>query len=275
MTPEACLVDGVPSVAIPADDRGLAYGDGLFETMRAIDGHIALWDFHMARLRRGGERLGIAAPDGATLAAECAGLLCGHADAVLKLVLTRGSGGRGYAPPHDPRPRRVLMRLPAPPPPRPEGLRLHTCATRLPLDPALAGLKHLNRLHQVLARAEAEAAGADEGLCLDAAGRVACATSANVFAVVDCELRTPPVDEAGVAGTCRAALLADPAFGPTVQVGALSPQDLARASEVFLTNAVRGVMPVASIDGRDVARGAATTSAHAALSRAGFGLAFA
>jgi 4-amino-4-deoxychorismate lyase len=273
MTPEACLVDGVAAVALPLDDRGLAYGDGLFETMRAVGGRIALWDFHLARLRLGCERLGIPMPSAALLAGECESLLEGSADTVLKLILTRGGGGRGYAPPHEPRPRRILMRLPAPPPPRPDGLRLHACATRLPLDPALAGLKHLNRLHQVLARAEVGAAGADEGLCLDAAGRVACATAANVFALVDGELRTPAMDEAGVAGTCRAALLADPVFGPTVRVGALWPQELARASDVFLTNAVRGVMPVASIDGRDVARGAATAAAQAALSRAGFGMA--
>lgn len=271
MTPEACRVDGVAVATIPADDRGLAYGDGLFETMRGVDGRVALWDFHLARLTLGCARLGIPVPDGRTLASECASLLHGHADAVLKLVLTRGGGARGYAPAHDVLPRRILMRLPAPPAPRPEGLRLHACATRLPLDPALAGLKHLNRLHQVLARAEVAAAGADEGLCLDTAGRVACATAANVFAVVDGELRTPSVDESGVAGTCRAALLADPAFGPTVRMGALFPQDLARASEVFLTNAVRGVMPVASIDGRAVGGGAAAAAARAALARAGFG----
>jgi 4-amino-4-deoxychorismate lyase len=86
-------------------------------------------------------------------------------------------------------------------------------------------------------------------------------------------LRTPAVDQAGVAGACRAALLADPAFGPTVRVGALSPQEIARASEVFLTNAVRGVMPVAAIDGRPVGRGAATDAARAALRSAGFGAA--
>ena len=160
--------------------------------------------------------------------------------------------------------------MPAPPPPRPEGLRLHACVTRLPLDPALAGIKHLNRLHQVLARTEAEAAGADEGLCLDAAGRVACATAANVFAVVDGALRTPSVDQAGVAGACRAALLADPWLGPTLRVGALSPLELERASEVFLTSAVRGVQPVAAIGGSTFVPGPAIAAARAALARTGF-----
>lgn len=273
MTPEACRIDGAPAATIPVDDRGLAYGDGLFETMRAVDGRIALWDFHLARLRQGCARLGIAPPAADRLAAECADLLDGHADAVLKLLLTRGSGSRGYAPRHEHRPRRILMRLPAPPPPPADGLRLVTCTTRLPLDPALAGLKHLNRLHQVLARAEVDAVGADEGLCLDAAGRVACATAANVFAQVDGALRTPSVDEAGVAGACRAALLADPAFGRTMRVGPLLPQEIGRASEVFLTNAVRGVMPVASIDGRAVCTGGAAAAARAALSRLCFAVA--
>ncbi|MFN7552761.1 MAG: aminodeoxychorismate lyase [Pseudomonadota bacterium] len=270
MMPEGWLVDGVASGALPVDDRGLAYGDGLFETMRARDGRIALWGFHLARLRCGCERLGIPEPDGATLVNECERVLDGDTDAVLKLILTRGSGGRGYAVPHEPRPRRVLTRMPAPPPPRPEGLRLHACVTRLPLDPALAGIKHLNRLHQVLARTEAEAAGADEGLCLDAAGRVACATAANVFAVVDGALRTPSVDQAGVAGACRAALLADPWLGPTLRVGALSPLELERASEVFLTSAVRGVQPVAAIGGSTFVPGPAIAAARAALARTGF-----
>jgi 4-amino-4-deoxychorismate lyase len=271
MTPESYRLDGVATTALPLDDRGLAYGDGLFETMRAVGGRIALWDFHLARLRRGCARLDIAAPDPGVLAAECAALAEGHADGVLKLLLTRGGGGRGYAAPHGSTPRRILMRHPAPAASPAQGLRLHACATRLPLDPALAGIKHLNRLHQVLARAEVEAAGADEGLCLDAAGRVACATAANVFAVVDGVLRTPAVDEAGVAGACRAALLADPVVGPTVRIGELRPEELTRASEVFLTNAVRGVMPVAAFAGHAWPAGAAAAAARAALARVGFG----
>jgi 4-amino-4-deoxychorismate lyase len=163
------------------------------------------------------------------------------------------------------------MRHALPQPCDPRGIRVVWCATRLPLDPRLAGLKHLNRLHQVLARAEVDAAGADEGLCLDASGRVACATAANVFAVVDGVVRTPAIEAAGVAGVARAALLADAGFGADVEIGELQPADLARASEIFLSNAVRGVMPVCELDGRSLSVGPAALAARQALARRGWG----
>jgi 4-amino-4-deoxychorismate lyase len=157
------------------------------------------------------------------------------------------------------------------PPPSvdPRGLHVDHCATPLPRDSVLAGIKHLNRLHQVLARAEADARGLDEGLCGFDDGQLVCATAANLFAVVDGELRTPPVTEAGVAGVCRAALLADPWFGRDIRCTAVSREDLGRASEIFLTNAVRGVLAVRRCGSREVSPGAATGAARAAMARVG------
>lgn len=269
--PEFALIDGVQASGLPLADRGFAYGDGVFETMRAIDGRVPLWPLHLARLAEGCERLGLQLPEAPLLVAECARATATAPCAVLKLVLTRGDGGRGYAPTHPSRTRRVLMRHPVPPPSTERsGLLLGWCATTLPRDPQLAGIKHLNRLHQVLARMEVDALGVDEGLCCDDRGQVVCATAANLFARIDGQLYTPDVGDCGVAGVARAALLQDPQFGGSVKVVALPRGDLARAQEIFLSNAVRGVMPVRQLGDRAVPAGESAALARAALARRGF-----
>ena len=241
--------------ALAPGNRGLAYGDGLFETMRAHRGALPWWDAHWARLALGAARLGIALPDEAFAHAQAAELLAedgagaGGVDSggsVLKLLLVRGGNARGYAPPADAAPAWQLSRHPLPAPPPAAGLRLHWCETRLAVQPALAGIKHCNRLEQVLARAECEAAGADEGLLRDADGHVVSATSANLFALHDGRWHTPPVDRCGVAGTCRARLL--PALDAIE--ARLSVADVEGAEAVFLCNAVRGILPVASLGSR-------------------------
>ena len=226
-------------------DRGQAYGDGLFETMRSHRGALPWWDAHWARLARGGERLGIALPEQSQVRARAEALLADGDDAVLKLLLLRGGIARGYAPPADAETHWQLERHPLPPS-TPGGLRLHWCQTRLAVQPLLAGIKHCNRLEQVLARAECVAAGADEGLVRDIDGNVVSATSANLFVYRDGAWWTPPLQRCGVAGTCRGALLAP--------LGAReAPLDVAMvesADAVFLCNAVRGILPVASLGTR-------------------------
>lgn len=231
---------------VPADDRGLAYGDGLFETMRAHRGEVPWWDAHWARLAEGARRLGLPLPDAARVREE-ARLLLHEAggDAVLKLLVTRGSGGRGYAPPPRALPTWVLSHHPLPTA-ETDGVRLHWCETRLALQPALAGLKHCNRLEQVLARRECEAVDADEGLVRDTDGHVVSATSANLFALRGGEWHTPPVDRCGVAGVCRAQLL--PAVG--AREARLSVREVETADALFLCNAVRGILAVARIGAR-------------------------
>ncbi|HEX5694189.1 MAG TPA: aminodeoxychorismate lyase [Arenimonas sp.] len=225
-------------------DRGLAYGDGLFETMRVAEGRLPWWPRHAARLARGAAVLGIAMPDAAWLEARLADLLAqAPPQAVLKLVLTRGVGGRGYAPPTDPVPSLLLSlhKMPSPSPP----LRLRWCRTRLSLQPALAGIKHLNRLDQVLARGEWQDPAIHEGLMLDAQGQLACATSANVFALVDGRWLTPSLARGGVAGLARDWLLANT---PAATVADMPPSLLESAQALFLCNAVRGILPVGQLD---------------------------
>lgn len=230
-----------PVSAVPPDDRALAYGDGLFETMRAHRGTVPWWDRHWARLARGAQRLRLTLPSQARVREEAGRLLAG-ADGVLKLFVSRGSGGRGYAPPADPVPTWLLSLHPVPP--AVAGLTLRWCDTRLAIQPALAGIKHGNRLEQVLARSEwDDGIAADEGLMRSTGGDVVCATAANLFVLQGGQWRTPPVDRCGVAGVCRQWLL----DAGDVELARLSVADVETADAVVLTNAVRGILPVARL----------------------------
>ena len=234
-------VDGV----LP-DDRGLAYGDGLFETMRVHRGGIPWFDRHWTRLCTGAARLRLALPGRALVEATITDLLAGDDDGVLKLLVTRGAGARGYAPPIEAEPTWMLSSHPAPAPARSDGLRLRWCETRLAIQPALAALKHCNRLEQVLARGEWTGDDWDDGLVRDTDGHVVSATSANLFALHGDRWRTPRVDRCGVAGVCRGWLL-QATFAEEVS---LSVDDVEHADAVVLCNAVRGILPVARLGDR-------------------------
>lgn len=248
------------STELSISNRGLAYGDGLFETMRVHRGTLPLWPRHLARLREGAQRLGIAVPDPAFIEARIAEMSDGVDAGVLKLLLTRGDGGRGYAPPVDAQPAWTLALHPLPPASA-SGLRLHACETRLAIQPALAGLKHCNRLEQVLARAEVERAGCDEGLMLDSEGRAVSATSANLLAYRDGRWLTPPVTHCGVAGVLRGWLLAQ----GLVEEAELAPGEVQAANALALCNAVRGILPVSLLGARNWAAHPALTELQARL----------
>jgi 4-amino-4-deoxychorismate lyase len=231
--------------AVSIANRGLNYGDGVFETMRVHRGALPFWPQHLARLREGAERLGIAMPDVHFIEARIAEMMPAVDAGVLKLLLTRGEGGRGYAPPVDAAPTWMLSLQPLP---ASQGaLRVHPCETRLATQPALAGIKHCNRLEQVLGRAEAVRAGCDEGLMRDMAGNLVCATSANLLVLRAGRWWTPPVDACGVTGVLRGWLLAQ----GLVEVAALTPDDLVDADAVALCNAVRGILPVRALGARE------------------------
>lgn len=258
------LVNGVEADRVSALDRGLAYGDGLFETIRAIDGAAPLWARHMARLREGCARLGLPAPGTETLAREFAHVVAGSPDVVVKIICTRGIGGRGYAPPATADGARIVAAFPTPRLPADwyrDGIRVRCCALRLAVQPRLAGIKHLNRLEQVLARGEWSDPDVVEGLLFDHADDLVSATAANVFVAIGGVLRTPPVDACGVAGVLRGALLE---ALPDVRVQTMTKEDLMQADELFLTSSVRGVLPVRSLDGRElrVGRHARAAQAH-------------
>ena len=243
-------------------NRGLNYGDGLFETMRIHRGALPLWPRHLARLREGAARLGIALPDAGFIAARIAEVAAGVDAGVLKLLLTRGDGGRGYLPPADAEPVWLLSRHPLPAPQA--GMRVHVCETRLASQPVLAGIKHCNRLEQVLARAECERAGCDEGLLRDAGGNAISATSANLLVLRGGRWLTPPVTDCGVAGVLRGWLLEQ----GLVDVATVSLDSVASADALALCNAVRGILPVLSLDARAWAPHPATAELQARLSMA-------
>ena len=260
----ARLFRGVREVAcIDPGNRGLAYGDGLFETMRLHRGALPLWPRHLARLRAGALRLGIELPDIDFIEARIAELATGHDAGAVKLLLNRGDGGRGYAPPADVDPVWVLSGHPLPAGIR-GGLRLHWCQTRLASQPALAGIKHCNRLEQVLARAEAERAGCDEGLMRDATGNAISATSANLLVLRGGRWLTPPVEDCGVAGVLRGWLLEQ----GLVDVSTLAPAEVETAEALALCNAVRGILPVASLAARAWAPSAAIETMRDSLAQA-------
>ncbi|MFY2764413.1 aminodeoxychorismate lyase [Arenimonas sp. MALMAid1274] len=233
--------------ALDAADRGLAYGDGLFETLLVHEHRATWWPAHWARLARGARALRIPVPNRHWLEAELGVLLpAAPPRAVLKIILSRGVGGRGYVSDARAEPTLALSVHEAPPP-LPAAISVRWCQTRMAIQPALAGLKHLNRLEQVLARAEWRDSRIHEGLMLDTDGRVACATAANVFALVRGRWLTPPVDRRGVAGVARAWVLA---HEPRAVEAELTPAQVESAEAVFLCNAVRGILPVGSLGAR-------------------------
>lgn len=241
-------IDGVAADRVAAADRGLHYGDGLFETMRLHAGRVPLLARHLARLTAGCRYLGLPYPGDELLADDVAALVAaGPGDAVVKIILTRGEGGRGYAPPSRPAGCRIVARYPLPPL-RPAPLVLGLCRTRLGSSPALAGLKHLGRLEQVLAAAEVESGGWDEGLMLDAAGAVIEATRHNCFYLRHGGIWTPPVSLSGVAGVMRALVLAQlPGLGLAGGEAPLRYDELHEIEGLFLCNAVAGLQPVARV----------------------------
>lgn len=260
MTPRLFIGDTVIS-AIPVDDRGLAYGDGVFETMRVHSGQLPLWPRHRERLLEGARRLGMVLPRIEVIEAQLRDAIAGIDAGVLKLLVTRGSGGRGYAPPAVPVPMWMLAMHPLPSPCTATGLHLHCCQTRLAVQPALAGIKHCNRLEQVVARAECDQAGCDEGLMLNLAGEVICATAANLLVLRDGRWITPSVEASGVAGVCRGWLLEQ----GLIEVGVLNMHEVETADALALCNAVRGILPVSSLGEVAYRRHPAVASLHSQL----------
>lgn len=240
-------VDGQPADTLPLKDRGLAYGDGLFETIAVKAGQPVLLDRHLQRLDEGCRRLALTV-DQALIRHELLAYAAALGDGVLKLILTRGDSLRGYGINPGAPARRILQG--SPPATYPEahgssGVRLFPCATRLSEQPLLAALKHLNRLEQVLARAEWQDADHAEGLMLDMSGRVIEGVFSNLFLVRDGQLLTADLSRCGVAGVMRAELLSRAeALGIVTTVADISLAQLQQADEVFVCNSVYGIWPV-------------------------------
>lgn len=251
-----CLVNGRDSGSLPVTDRGLRFGDGLFETVGVFAGRSPFWSLHMDRLRRGCRSLDLPVPDEAVLAADRDRLTEHHPDCVLRITWTRGSGGPAYFPPVDCRPSRIVQRLVLPSDladQQENGIAAILCSTRLAKQPQLAGLKHLNRLEQVLAAAECARAGVPEGVVRDVDDQVIEAVTGNLLLVIDGELVSPPLDDCGVNGVGLQWLL-ECGDAAIVRRG-VNTNDLARAGEILVLNSVRGIRPVIRLDDRTLSPG--------------------
>jgi len=250
----ATWIDGSPASSVPLPDRGLDYGDGLFETLLVREGQALFVDLHLQRLECGLHTLGFphclpTAREQLLQAAAETGSR-GWAWSALRLTVTRGAAQRGYAPPETARPRILISATPMgrdcgemlPP------ALLDTAAVRWSAQPLLAGIKHLNRLEQVLAAAGTRAAGTDESIMLDQQGNVVSVVAGNIFALRGGRLATPRLDNCGVAGTRRRLVLERwaPALGIPVEEAELNLEELEAADEVFISNSLFGLRPVAA-----------------------------
>jgi 4-amino-4-deoxychorismate lyase len=273
--PELVLINGKPSTiregaGLSAIDRGLHYGDGLFETIACRSGRARFLSLHLERLAAGCERLRIGLSDLDTIRGEIRDALAGTDAALLKLVVTRGEArARGYGWTGSESPTRLLMRYAWPtedPEAQRSGVRVRVASMRLGENATLAGMKHLNRLEQVLARAEARSEDAAELLLFSSSGRLISGTVTNVFIVQGGCLRTPRIDVCGVAGVMRRVILREARkAGMLTDEGNVSQPELDSATEVFLTNARIGIWPVCSIDDRSLTPGDTTRRLQALI----------
>lgn len=243
------LVDGEPSSAIPVDDRGFLFGDHLFETVLLCPDGAPLWPWHWQRLTASCLTLGMACPKEKLLHDDMARVASDEPQ-VVRVTLTRGSSSGGYWLPESPQTRRIVHPRPWPAgiqDQRQNGLTVASAETVLACEQAngLQGLKHGNRLVQVMLAREVQHLGVDELLAYRADGSLAEAVASNVILRVDDRLISPAAPE-----VCGVGLEWLRARGVDIALEVVDRQTVAQASEVMLVNAIAGVRPVASLDGR-------------------------
>lgn len=267
---DAYLINGSFEQTISALDRGLVYGDGVFRTMQACDGLPVNWPLHYQKLVADCAAIGIVCPSAELLMLDLQHLFKTpehsehriHAEQkteVVKIIITRGESARGYAPPAVTVPTRVVIKSAMPQYAASnyeQGVNLHVCETRLGTQPKLAGIKHLNRLENVLARMEWREESLFDGLLLDQQGNVIECTMSNIFARFGDLLVTPNLSQCGVAGITRQRILwLENALGLTeqvnsMQVKALTLAQLLQADEVVICNSLYGVFQVNTINNK-------------------------
>ena len=247
------LVNGEAVAVVDALDRGLAYGDGVFRTLRTQDQQPVWWADHFAKLAADCTALNLACPDEALLHAEVR-QVSEAGQGVVKILITRGTGVRGYAPPVGQSGSRIVLSTPVPPHAQtgmPDEIEARWCTLRLARQPRLAGIKHLNRLENVLARAEWDDPAIFEGLLCNDRGEVIGGVTSNVLWAKDGTLYTPELSECGVAGVTRGRLLrAIARRGIPTRIGHWLPDAILAADEVMICNSVIGVRRIARLDDR-------------------------
>jgi 4-amino-4-deoxychorismate lyase len=266
-----------PIESIAVADRGAQYGDGLFETIAIREGVPRFWPLHAERLAQGCEQIGLAAPDANELHAELDDAIASSSidsrRAVAKIVVSAAAGPRGYQRAEA---ASSVIRIglfeatPLPPDHYQDGIAARLCSTKLARQPALAGIKSLNRLEQVLARNEWHDPSVFEGLMLDTDDLLICGTMSNVFLCNGNSVLTPAITHCGVRGVMRRQVLAvlTEADQP-YEVRDVAVTELLQADEVFISNSQFGVLPVRKIDERRYSPGAITRDVMQLIAQAG------
>jgi len=243
------LVNGQATQHVCATDRGLLYGQTVFETIAVTNQTPQLYDRHMVRLQRGCDVIGIPfdAQLQAAISQEASALCRGQSKAVLRITLTMGAGGRGYRNPDHKKPNRILSLHDYPDFAKEYwfgGIELGLVSIRLANQPSLAGIKHGNRLEQIIARNQWQESW-QEALILDQQNQVIEGTQSNVFMLKDGRLYTPDLSQCGVDGVMREYVIEQALkLGVTTEIVSLSRSDISSADEVFLTSSVIGLWPV-------------------------------
>ncbi len=248
------IVNGQETELISVHDRGFTYGDGVFETCLCVSGQIPLWQYHQERLTASCHRLNIPAPDGELLFSQIKQALSTDIQQIVKIIITRGLGERGYAYDATSKPSTVIIisdRIFKPAHFWQQGVRVLRCKTPLAVQPALAGLKHLNRLEQILARNEWHTDDYQEGMMCRDDGMVIEATSHNLFAVKDGNLYTPDLSACGVDGIMRRYVIELAGkSGMSLYSQDIRYDELFNMDELFLTNSVTGIWPVRQLESK-------------------------
>jgi 4-amino-4-deoxychorismate lyase len=251
------LINGSFDQAISVFDRGFSYGDGVFRTMKIRNGLPVSWPFHYQKLVADCAVIGIVCPSAELLMSDLQKLFekelfSENLTQVAKIIITRGEGERGYAPPVITVPTRVVIKSDLPHYAQSnydQGVQLHVCDIRLAAQPKLAGIKHLNRLENVLARMEWRDDAIFDGLLLDQSGNVIECTMSNVFARFGKELFTPDLSLCGVSGITRQRILGlGRVLDLDIEVKSLSLEQLLQADEVIICNSLFGVFQVTQIN---------------------------
>ncbi len=244
------FVNGAPGDQVSILDRGLQFGDGLFETIAVVDNKPCLWEYHVQRMQADCGRLGIAAPDAGLLEQEARTLIADEQVAVLKITVTRGASERGYKPATDVAPTRILALFPWNGPCS-DPLKVSISSQRLGHQPGLAGIKHLNRLEQVLARVECPE-DVDDALMLNQQGQVIEGIASNLLLQRDQQLFTPSLHGCGVEGVVKRLILEMAKDqGMAIRSGAFTLDEILRSEAMYLTSSLAGIRYVSRIKGHD------------------------
>lgn len=251
---QAFLINGRSDIGLSPLDRGLGYGDGVFRTMKIQHGVPDHWALHFKKLVEDCNVLGIVCPSAELLLADIERLFSTKEIGVAKIVITRGEGARGYALPSLAQPTRILIKTASPDYPAAnfdEGVWLHLCSLRLSHQPVLAGIKHLNRLENVMARMEWTDGMIADGVLLDEEGYVIECTASNLFARFGNVLVTPDLRQCGVTGVTRQRILElAPKLNYQTKITQITLSKLMQADEIIICNSLYGAWQVRRFNGQ-------------------------